>query len=284
MTRPIGLIPPLLAATLAGGGCLPAEWGANAIVHPWRRPLVSEPALPHEAITIRSDGLALRGWLFRTTKARRGLIVYLHGVSDNRRGAQGIAARFGPKGYDVLAYDSRAHGQSEGAVCTYGFHEKRDVRAALDALHAEDAILFGSSMGAAVALQAAAEEPRVRGVIAQSPFCDLRTIIADRAPWFASAADVAGALALAEQRAGFRIADVSPQAAASQIRVPVLLIHGANDRETPPQHSEAIHAALAGPRKLLIVPRAGHNDALAREDEWRIIDDWLATVPLHPGP
>jgi pimeloyl-ACP methyl ester carboxylesterase len=66
----------------------------------------------------------------------------LHGISDNRRGAEGLAARLGPLGYDVLAYDSRGHGRSQGRFCTYGYYEKRDVSAALDMLQARDAILF----------------------------------------------------------------------------------------------------------------------------------------------
>ena len=206
------------------------------------------------------------------------MIVYLHGVADNRGSGVGIAQRFGPKGYDVLTYDSRAHGESEGEECTYGFHEKRDLSRALDAIGAERAVLFGSSLGAAVALQAAAEDPRVRGVIAQSPFSDLEAVVRERAPWMATRAEIAAAFKIAEQRARFRIADVSPRLAAPRIRVPVLLIHGERDRETPADHSRRIYEALAGPRRLIVVPGAGHNDTLKDEEVWREIEAWLGTV------
>lgn len=264
-----------LVAALATPGCMPAEMGANMILHPWRRPLADSPSLAHQEIAFRSDGLRLRGWLFPTTAPRRGLIVYLHGIADNRRGAVGIASRFGPKGYDVLAYDARAHGQSDGEVCTYGFYEKRDISAALDAIHARDAILFGSSLGAAVALQAAPDEPRVLGVIAQSAFSDLATIVLERAPWFVTGGEVREAEAFAERKASFHVADVSPVAAAARIRVPVLLIHGTADRETRPEHSQRIYAALTSPKKLVLVPAAGHNDVLAKEDVWRTIVQWV---------
>jgi len=274
----------LVVGALLAGACMPPEWGANALLHPTRRPLVVAADLPpHEDVVVRSDGLALRGWLFRGRGTRRGLIVHLHGVADNRASGVGLARRFGPQGYDVFTYDSRAHGESQGDACTYGFYEKRDLSRALDALGADGAVLFGSSLGASVALQAAADDPRVRGVIAQSPFSDLETVARERAPFVATEAEIAEAFAIAEQRGHFRIAEVSPRAAAARIRVPVLLIHGADDRETLPAHSQRIYEALRGPRQLLIVPGADHNDVLRGEDVWREIETWLSGLPTAPG-
>jgi len=267
----------LLTSALAAA-CLPPEWGANALLHPTRHSFVVAADLPHQDVSFRSDGLLLKGWFFRAREPRRGLIVYLHGVADNRSSAVGVARRFVPKGYDMLAYDSRAHGESEGEDCTYGFYEKRDLARALDAVSADGAVLFGSSLGAAVALQAAPEDPRVRGVIAQSSFSDLETVARERAPWFATRADVDGAFAVAERRAHFLIAAVSPREAAARIRVPVLLIHGLMDHETAPAHSRRIYRALAGPRQLLLVPDTGHNDVLGSEAVWRAIEAWLVAL------
>jgi pimeloyl-ACP methyl ester carboxylesterase len=264
-----------LSVALPALGCLPKEWGANAILHPWRRPLVLSPDLPHESVTFSDGDVRLEGWLFRATGPRRGLIVYLHGIADNRQSGLGVAQRFVPRGYDVLVYDSRAHGRSTGEACTYGYYEKQDLVRALDAVSAHEAVLFGSSLGAAVALQAAAIEPRVRGVIAQSSFSDLRSIVRDRAPFFATAGDVADALTLAGRWAQFPPDEVSPERAAAQIHVPVLLLHGQKDHETRSLHSERIYRRLAGRRQLLIVPGAGHNDVLAREGVWQAIDAWL---------
>jgi uncharacterized protein len=275
--RALVTLAPLLCAA-----CMPPEWGANALLHPRRRRLAVTADLPREDLAFRSDGLLIKGWLFRGRGARRGLIVHLHGVADNRGSGVGIARRFVPKGYDVLTYDSRAHGESEGEDCTYGFHEKRDLSRALDAVRADGAVLFGSSLGAAVALQAAAEEPRVRGVIAQSPFSDLETVARERAPWMATRAQIGEAFAIAERHGRFRVAEVSPRLAAARIRVPVLLIHGEKDRETPSDHSRRIYQALAGPRRLLLVPGGDHNSALRGEEVWREIETWLAALPVEP--
>jgi pimeloyl-ACP methyl ester carboxylesterase len=262
--------------------CFPPEWGANAILHPYRRRPTVTPDLAFEDVAFINNGVTLRGWLFKTSAPRRGLIVYLHGSADNRESGLGFAHRFVPQGFDVLAYDSRAHGDSEGEACTYGFYEKQDLARALDAVKGDSAILFGTSLGGAVALQAAADDRRVIGVIAQSSFSDLETVIRQRAPFIARRSEVDAAMRLAEVRGRFQVSEVSPARAAARIRVPVLLIHGERDRETPPSHSQAIFAALAGPKELFVVPGAGHNDTLADAETWRRIDQWL--VRLEPVP
>jgi uncharacterized protein len=277
-SRFVRRLPPLAVLASVSVGCMPPEWGANALLHPTRHsPGVT--SLAHEDVAFHSGGLLLRGWLFRGAAPHRGLIVYLHGSSDNRRSGLGIVEHLGPRGYDVLAYDSRAHGESEGTACTYGFYEKGDLVAALDAVGARSAVLFGVSLGAAVALQAAPLDARIRGVIAQSSFSDLETVARERAPWLATGREIREAFAIAEREGRFRVADVAPVRSAVAIRVPVLLIHGAADSETPPDHSRRIFATLAGPKKLLLVPGAGHNDVLAAAGVWQEIESWLGHLP-----
>lgn len=270
-----------LAGAMLALGCMPPEWGANAILRPVRRPLVETPRLAHEPFVLEGDGVTLRGWLFRGTPPRKGLIVSLHGIADNRRGGGPLAERFVPQGWDLLTYDARAHGESGGEVCTYGFRERHDVVRALSAVGDERVVLFGSSLGAAVALQAAPLDARIRGVIAEAPFASLERVVRERAPWFATKGEVDEALRRAGQRGGFRVDDVSPEDAASRIRVPVLLIHGADDRETAPHHSRRIEAALRGRKRLLLVDGAGHGQALAGATAWREIEAWLDALPLR---
>jgi pimeloyl-ACP methyl ester carboxylesterase len=62
-------------------------------------------------------------------------------------------------------------------------------------------------------------------------------------------------------------------AAARAVHAPVLLVHGAEDRETRPVHSERVFAALAGPKRLLVVPGAGHGDALG--NAWGQVRAWI---------
>ena len=99
----------------------------------------------------------------------------------------------------------------------------------------------------------------------------------ERAPFFATKRDIAAAFKLAEESAHFRVDDVSPAASAARIRVPVFLIHGQADKETPPEHSQRVYDALTGQKRLLLVPGAGHNDAL-RPAVWNEIDAWIDKV------
>lgn len=270
---------PLLAAgagRLLGGGML----------HPMRRPLT--PELIAEAdrmfqrvgatrvdLDVRApDGIPLRGWKVRPASANGDWVLLFHGVSDNRVGMLGHAEFLLRHGYSVLMMDARAHGASEGALATYGRMERQDTRAIVDALYAGETphclIALGESMGAAIALQSAAVEPRIEGVVAESSFSDLREASYDYAglhlsTWLgktllrpaASAVVWAG-----EEEAGFKADDVSPEKSVAERPLPILLICGTRDHTLPCRHSKRIYGAAKGPKELWVVPGAGHASAL----------------------
>ena len=217
--------------------------------------------------------MTLRGWRCTTVHQRRGTLVYLHGVADTRAGGAGIVERFLSRGFDVIAYDSRAHGESQGDVCTYGFFEKQDLRRVIDTAPAGPVVLLGSSLGAAVALQEAAIDARITTVVAAETFSDLRTVAAERAPFFFSSGTIARAFTIAERDGHFSADDVSPVRAAAHINAPVLLIHGADDKDTPPAHSQRVLDALAGRKRLVLVPGARHNESLGRA--WQEVERWI---------
>src|SRR5262249_52402436 len=204
---------------------LPAV-GAGALLHPSRRPVTQAAPAGCTAHDFAGAGVALRGWVCEpapsphpasANEGVRATIVYLHGVADNRQSAAGVAVRFLPRGYRVVAYDSRAHGESGGAACTYGYYEKRDLRRVIDALPPGPVALVGTSLGAAVALQEAGYDPRVVAIVAAETFADLRTVATERAPLFFTRETIARAFRLAEHEALFEVDDVSPARAARRI-------------------------------------------------------------------
>lgn len=254
-----------------------ASAAAEALLRPARRGMDQARPIGCTDVTFAGADVALRGWQCSGSGEKRGALVFLHGVADNRGGMGALALRFTGRGLDVVAYDSRAHGESGGDACTYGYWEKADLRKVLDSVPGP-VVLLGGSLGAAVALQEAADDNRVVGVVAAEVFSDLRTVARERAPWFLSEGMIRKAFAIAEERGRFRVDSVSPVDAARGIHVPVLLIHGAHDVDTPADHSRRVLAALAGPKELLLVEGAGHNQSLGGERVWQRIERWIDDV------
>ena len=251
---------------------------AGALLHPWRRAVVAQRPAGCVDAEFNGVGVTLKGWRCLPAGERRATLVFLHGIGDNRTSVAGAVDRFTTRGLEVVAYDSRAQGESTGDLCTYGFWEKRDLARVLDAVDAHAVVLLGTSLGAAVALQEAADDHRVIGVVAAEVFSDLRTVARERAPRLLTEGMIRRAFSIAELQGAFRIDDASPIAAARRITVPVLLIHGTGDNETAPAHSLRVLAALAGPKELLMVNGAGHNQSLRSASTWNRIDTWIDLV------
>jgi uncharacterized protein len=241
----------------------------------------------HEDLLVQAaDGVMLRGWKVYPPQANGNWVLLFHGVSDNRTGMLGQAQLLLRHGYSVVMMDSRAHGESGGAIATFGWLERHDTVSIIDALYKAETPLnvfaLGSSMGASIALQSAGIEPRIVGVVAESSFSDLREVTYDYAglhwtPWlgrtFFRPSTWTG-LSEMEKQGGFAANDVSPEKAVAIRPFPVLLICDALDRIIPCRHSNRIFEAATGPKELWEVPLAGHASALGTapaEYEQRVI-------------
>jgi uncharacterized protein len=223
------------------------------------------------------DGVELRGWKVRPPSPNGDWVLLFHGVSDNRTGVLGAAEILLRHGYSVVMMDSRAHGESGGDMATYGWKERYDTVAITRALYASEKVshqfALGVSMGAAIALQSAAVEPRIEGVIAEDPFADLREVSYDYtglhwSPFLGETlfrpASMTGMVALAKA-GGFDPDDVAPEKSVAERPFAVLLICGTRDRTIPCRHAKRIYRAARGPKELWIVPGAGHASALGRD-------------------
>jgi len=303
------LFPPLLAAA--------AGWIIGpSFLHPIRRELTASDIRDADAtfqfihaqrqdFNVRaSDGVMLRGWLVRPANPNGSWVVLFHGVADNRMGVIGQAELLLKAGYGVVMTDARAHGASDGPIATYGWLERNDTKSIIDALLASERerdasvqrsspfspgdprdatpplhiFALGESMGAAIALQSAAVDPRIEAVVAEASFATLREASYDYAGLRKS--PLLGKTLLApfswtlvyrgEWRAGFPASGVSPEKAVASRPFPVLIICDADDVALPCRHSERIYAAAAGPKQFWKVPGAFHTAALGyHPDEFR---------------
>jgi fermentation-respiration switch protein FrsA (DUF1100 family) len=240
-----------------------------------------------------ADGAVLRGWFFRVSPSRGRAVLLLHGQGDNRAGAVGFAPFLLARGYNVLAADSRAHGASGGAVCTYGLLEADDAKRWAEWLKRSHSRVFalGESMGAAILIQALAAGAPIDAAVAESSFSSMREIAWYRIGWMAGGGEALGRTALrpivetgylyARLRYGLDLTRVSPAGAVASVRVPVLLIHGGADISIPPEHSRRILANARGRVELWSPPGTGHLGAYARwpEEFERRVAGWFDAVP-----
>lgn len=222
------------------------------------------------------DGIVLRGWKIRSRLRSSNWILVFHGVSDNRTGVLGHAELLLRHGHNVIMMDSRAHGESGGDMATYGWKERYDTVAIVNALYSTEKVrhlgALGVSMGAAIALQSAAVEPRIEGVIAEDPFANLREVSYDYAglhfsPFLGKTLFLPAtifAMSKMAKAGGFLPDDVSPKNAVAARPFPILLICGTRDRTIPCRHAEDIYDRARGPKELWIVEGAEHASALGR--------------------
>jgi len=248
--------------------------GANILLHPYKKPLTESPKGAHD-VSVRNEHVELKGWEFNAQGRFRGTVIYLHGISDNRAGVLGIAKQFVSLGYDVRGFDSRAHGESGGEYCTYGYHEKGDLMAIVEDCRSGPIVLIGTSMGGAVAAQAASEIEELEALILLDTFSDLSVVIRDRVPSAVPDIVLGVTKKYAERIADFRVEEVSPRKAAKSIDVPTLVIHGGADVETPPDHAQKIFNNLRGRKDLIIVEGAGHCEAGSYPETWKSIKRWV---------
>jgi uncharacterized protein len=226
-----------------------------------------------------ADGVALKGWFVHPREYNGNAAILLHGITDNREGVAGYAHLLLEHGYAVMLPDARRHGESGGELATYGVKESDDIHRWVSWIYAHDPPQciygFGESYGAALVLQSLAVENRFCAVAVESPFSTASEMSYERVsgplhlgPWFGRTLGrpaIWSAVAYARVRYGVHLLQPNPLAAVAHSRIPVLLIHGEDDRNIAPRHSQLIAAAAPNHVLLWLVPHAGHTMVWAVE-------------------
>jgi pimeloyl-ACP methyl ester carboxylesterase len=235
-----------------------------------------------------ADGVELRAWYSVPEHQNGQAVILLHGIGDNRGGVAGYRQSFLRAGYRILLPDSRAHGESGGAVATYGLRESDDIHRWVSWLYGQRASCvdgFGESMGAALVLESLRSESRFCAVVADSPFADFRSVAYDREGYFVGAGRfgmerIVGrtigllpaemGLLYGRWHFGVDLRRANPLDAVRSSGVAVLLIHGEEDINILPWHSRALAQADPVHAQLWLVPGAGHCGAveIAPDEFW----------------
>ena len=228
---------------------------------------------------ITEDGIRLSAWY---TPPRKGAVILLaHGYGDNR--PEWVHAVLAKKGYGVLSWDARAHGESDGEVSTIGYLEVLDVKAALDYALTQPGVnhigAWGGSMGGATLIRATAAFPEIEALFIDSSFTSLDEEFNYLVPY-----PFINPLAkfLAQTQTGIDLNEINPLNDIAKISPrPVYIVHGTGDKVAPPDAGEKLFNAANEPRFLWVEEDAAHLSIhLVNERRYQrrligFFDEWL---------
>jgi fermentation-respiration switch protein FrsA (DUF1100 family) len=225
--------------------------------------------LPHEdAWLVAEDGVRIHGWYLPVPDARWVTLVS-HGNAGNisHRLDRALLLQ-GRLRSSVLLYDYRGYGASEGSPDEAGTY--RDARAAyrwlVEQKHVrpDELVLFGESLGSAVALELALERPAA-ALVLEAPFTSVRdvarrTIFAPLAPFVRTRYDSLARI--------------------PRLETPLLVMQGDRDEVIPPALGRRLFDAAPEPKRYYAIPGAGHNDTylVGGAAYWKALSDFLDGV------
>ncbi|OAK60315.1 alpha/beta hydrolase [Variovorax paradoxus] len=205
-----------------------------------------------------ADGTRLSGWFLpaadrKNPKEAKGTVVHFHGNAQNMSTHWRFVAWLPKQDYNVLVFDYRGYGQSEGKPKPKGVFE--DSNAALNYVRSrqdvdpERLFVFGQSLGGtnAIAVVGSGNRAGVKAAAIESTFYSYSSIANDKFKG-------AGLLVSDDYAASKYVAAVSP--------IPLLFIHGTADQVIPVEHSKRLLADARGPKRLIEVQGAGHLEPM----------------------
>jgi alpha-beta hydrolase superfamily lysophospholipase len=230
----------------------------------------AEHGLDYDTLTcVTADGLRLTGWLVEPSSPR-GTVAFFHGLRCTRDLMLERMAIFARAGYRCVAFDHRAHGESQGRLTSFGYREGGDVAAVLDLVKRrwpdQPRVVLGISMGAAAICFAAEWARGADAVILESMYHDILSAFTTRISagfprWFGWLSQ--GIIWVTERRLGVRLADLTPADHIGRLApAPVLLITGTEDSHASPDDARRLYERCRGPGELVLVSGAAHIDLL----------------------
>jgi pimeloyl-ACP methyl ester carboxylesterase len=230
----------------------------------------AESGLSYTGVTLESDGRRLSAWHIPASAVDRPVVVICHGMGANKQNFLVAAYTVHSLDYNVLIFDFRGHGDSDGRTITFGVKESADVKAAFDfvrAKHPSSKIYgLGYSMGASALLKMAAEHGGFDKIVLDSTFARAENVALYSLLWYFGPVKwpmwqvgrfwgwVFSGVDVGRHNPEEYLAKVSDR--------PILLIHGAADSMIPSTESVRLHEVAGENGQLWIVEGMGHLQAL----------------------
>jgi uncharacterized protein len=250
------ILAPLVGALVLLGGC--AYWTekqAELIFRPTKEAWrgfngASVAGLEEHWIPVGESGHKLHAWWLPAENRNAPVLLYLHGARWNLTGSVSRIDRWRRLGFDVLAIDYRGFGKSSD-VSPSETLAYEDAEAAWDHLGrvapGRKRYIVGHSLGGAIAAELARRRPEAQGVVLEATFTSLRDMVAKSA-WSFLPVD----LILTQEFDTLK--------KVSEIKVPLLVVHGTRDAIVPFEMGEQLFNAARGPKRLLKVEGGSHHN------------------------
>lgn len=217
------------------------------------------------------DGVKLAGLLIVRLQARKTVLI-LHGYHKSKERMYHYVKQF-PRD-NMLLFDFRAHGQSDGNTISFGFHEAKDVAAAIDFLRQHEKtktlpiVGLGVSMGAVALVQYAQQDVLLRGIICDSMFAHFDELVGKK---FEQKVALPRSIFLPlirrlfEYKTGVRMRDVHPIASVRDLKMPILIIHSEEDPLVDVDDARQVYASAQGKKQLWIVGGKCHGRCICKD-------------------
>jgi pimeloyl-ACP methyl ester carboxylesterase len=228
-----------------------------------------------------ADGTRLNGWFFESKSMPvTATIVFFHGNGGNISNVGWLGQRFAKHGFNVLVFDYRGYGASDGvAAAESGLYADGDAAVAFvtreKGIRAEQIVLYGHSLGTTVAVDVASRG-KYGAVVIESGLSSASSVATSALPWLPTWLHFLGKNRFDSAR---KLASV---------KSPILIAHGDPDETIPTVEAHLLFASANQPKKLLIVPGAGHV-VFATGEEYlsqleQFMRDALATSMIRARP
>lgn len=226
-----------------------------------------------ESIQMKSfDGLNLYGAYLKAKAPTDKTVILVHGYTGRGSGMAFLARYYYEElGYSVLMPDLRGHGQSEGNYIGFGWHDRKDLMQWINYIiekqgASSQIVLHGISMGGGTVLMTSGEElPKsVKCIVSDCAYTSAKDILLFQMkkmfniPAFPLMQVTS---LICKLRAGYFFEEASALNAVKKSKMPIIFIHGSEDKFVPTKMVYPLYEALNAEKELFIVPKAGHGYA-----------------------
>lgn len=235
-------------------------------------------SVEREMVTIQSaEGLELSAVYIPAATPSDKVAIMAHGYTGNLNQMSSYAKLFYDLGFAILAPDARGHGLSEGTYIGFGWHERMDflqwIQLMIDRHGPETKIaLFGISMGGATVMNVSGETlpPNVKVIVEDCGFTSVAEELAYqlKQTYHLPAFPLLHVTSLITKiRAGYWFEEASPLNQLKKNKLPILFIHGEEDRFVPTKMVHQLYEATSSPKELYLAPKADHGRSYTRNKE-----------------